>query len=225
MKTEWLHRSNNDWLILFYNGWGMDSIPFRPLMSRKYDVLCCYDYSDGLCRIDIKNLAQKYNRIHLVGWSMGVVYGQKHFEDVADYFNKTIAVNGTLLPVDELYGIPVDICRATLEALDEETSLKFYRRMFRPASVFETFMNNRPQRAIDDIKNELAAIMTDLQKTDWESSIYTDILISDKDMIIPTKNQLRFWTKAKAREVKRLESGHFPFYLWNSWDDLLDYAG
>lgn len=225
MKTEWLHRNNNKWLIIFYNGWGMDSTPFRPLLSEKYDVLGCYDYSENLCSIDIKKLAQIYNRIHLIGWSMGVVYGQRHFEDVAHYFDKAIAVNGTLRPVNEFHGIPVDICRATLEALNDENLVKFYRRMCRSSSVIRIFMNNRPQRSIDNIKNELAMIMEDMEMTHVESSIYTDIMLSEKDMIVPTKNQVCFWNVAKAEKVKRLNSGHFPFYLWKSWDDLLEYTG
>ncbi len=225
MITEWMHSNNNEWLIIFYNGWGMDSTPFRPLFSQKYDVLGCYDYSDDHCSIDIKSLAQAYDRIHLIGWSMGVAHGHRHFQDVADYFDKTIAINGTLKPVDELYGIPVNICKATLDALSEETSVKFYRRMCRSSSVFKSFMHNRPQRVIDDMKNELAAIMTDLQEIDGADSIYSDIIISDTDMIVPTKNQVRFWSEVKTGKIKSLESSHFPFYFWKSWDELLEYTG
>jgi pimeloyl-[acyl-carrier protein] methyl ester esterase len=225
MKTQWLHCHGNEWLIIFCNGWGMDSNPFRPLLSAQYDVLSCYDYTDNLCSINIRDLKQRYDRILLVGWSMGVAYGQRHFEDVAEYFYKTVAVNGTLRPVDELHGIPVDICRGTLEALDEDTLLKFYRRMCRSSSVFDTFITNRPQRALNDIKKELAAIMEDMERANADSSIYTDIIISEKDMIVPTKNQVRFWNRAQAGKVQRLESSHFPFYLWKSWDDLLGYTG
>ncbi len=221
MKTEWLHYNENKWLIVFCNGWGMDSTPFRPLLSENYDVLVCYDYSEDAKDHDIRKLAEIYERIHLIGWSMGVAYAQKYFADVADCFDKTIAVNGTLYPIDEMLGIPEDICKATLHALNEETQLKFYRRMCRSSSAFETFMANKPQRTVNDQKDELAAIIADLETTHPQHSLFKDVIIGLKDLVIPAENQLRFWKKGN---VKKLQCGHFPFYLWKSWDELLEYA-
>jgi biotin synthesis protein BioG len=223
MKTEWLHRNDNEWLIVFFNGWGMDSHPFRPLSSEKYDVLCCYDYSDHQKSVDIKDLAQGYDRLDCIGWSMGVANGQKKILDIAEYFHKIVAINGTLQPIDDMHGIPVEICRGTLEALNEETLLKFNRRMCGSSNVYTKFMENKPQRNIDDIHNELSTLMENMETAEIKSSIFTDIIISRKDMIIPTKNQEQFWSNAEAGKIHRLESSHFPFYLWKSWDELLGY--
>lgn len=202
----------------------MDPTPFRPMLSKNYDVLCCYDYSDNHQEIEIQRLAEEYNRIQLISWSMGVSYGQRQFVQNAHHFEKLIAVNGTLFPVNEIFGIPPEVCRATLEALNEETVIKFYRRMCRSSSILASFLVNRPQRSITDIKNELSVIISGQEQETNEDSIYTDVIISENDMVVPAKNQTCFWETRKEAKVKKMQSGHFPFYHWKNWDDLLSFT-
>lgn len=219
MKSEWLIFDENESLILFCNGWGMDAAPFRPLDSCNHDVLNCYDYSAELKDNSVRELAEIYKDIHLVCWSMGVFYGQKNFSEVADVFSRIIAINGTLHPVDNEFGIPDQICRATLDALDETTLVKFYRRMCRSDEVFEQFMQNRPGRTVKDLRDELSIILQNSQTVTKDKPIFSDIFISLKDYIVPTENQNRFW---EGCNINYLPGGHFPFYLWKSWDQIVE---
>ena len=49
---------------------------------------------------------------------------------------------------------------------------------------------------------------------------YDTAIISNNDIIIPSKNQINFWSD-KVKNIKMLESGHFPFYNFKSWDEIL----
>ena len=218
MKTEWLIFAENESLIVFCSGWGMDSGPFRPLKSNNHDVLVCYDYTAQFRDNNIRELAGIYQHIYLIGWSMGVYYGQKHFNEMTDAFTKTIAINGTLHPIDDLLGIPEQRFHGTLAGLNEKTLLKFYRRMCRANEVFEQFMMHKPERSISDLREELRRIQKDADAITWEKSIYDDIFISSQDMIFPTANQNRFWQEGN---ITSLPGGHFPFYLWESWDQIV----
>ena len=219
MKSEWLIFDENKSLIVFCNGWGMDIKPFRPLESSNHDVLVFYDYSAEFKDNNIEKLADIYNHIHLVCWSMGVFYGQKHFNEVATVFTRKIAINGTLYPVDDQHGIPDQICRATLEAFDEASLIKFYRRMCRSGEIFEQFMQNRPERSVADLRNELFEILQNSQTISRNRAIFSDIFISQKDLVVPTENQNRFW---EGGNINYLPGGHFPFYLWKSWDQIVE---
>lgn len=218
MKSEWLIFAENDSLIVFCNGWGMDTAPFKPLSSKNYDVLVFSDYTAELKDNNIEKLAHIYRDIHLIGWSMGVYYGQRYFSELAEVFSQTIAINGTLRPIDDHYGIPEGRFRGTMEALDEQNLLKFYRRMCRNNDVFEQFMRNRPERTIDDLRDELRCILNDPSTMLKQDSLYSKVFISRQDLVFPTENQKKYWQDGK---FYFLPGGHFPFYRWQSWDQMV----
>ena len=218
MKFEWLHYTSKDRLIVFCAGWGMDATPFAPLRSENYDVLIGFDYSTEAKETDIRKLAACYQSIYLVSWSMGVVNGQKAFAESADHFERKIAINGTLQPVHDDFGIPVVTCLATLRNMGEETLVKFYRRMCRSSAVLEKFLHNRPNRSIESIQHELQVIVENAPNSVKGQSIYTDVVVATDDRIIPSDNQVRFWHDSK---VLSLQGAHFPFYTWKSWDELM----
>ncbi len=219
MDIDWLHRNNNELLILFCNGWGMDSRPFLPLPSLQYDVLVCSNYMDITVVPDIERLKRNYTGIILIGWSMGVAYGQQLYFEKSSCFTKKIAVNGTLCPVNDSYGIPPGIFESTLDNMNEKTLLRFYKRMCRSREVYSDFLENRPVRNITSQTQELKTILGSTVCLGEEKSIYTDVIISDKDYIIPTNNQQQFWQSSNAVTIP---ASHFPFYLWKSWDDLVE---
>ena len=45
MKYKWLNRGENNKIILFFNGWGMDENVVKHLDCEDYDVLMFYDYN------------------------------------------------------------------------------------------------------------------------------------------------------------------------------------
>lgn len=218
MKIQWLQREKNDSLLLFCSGWGMDDRPFRPIRSEKYDVLMCFDYSDETVIPDIKKLAENYSIIILVAWSMGVAYAQRFFSETRNLFKQRIAINGTLCPIHDTFGIPVNIFNSTLTTISEKTILSFYHRMCRSRQILGDFLENRPVRDVKSQKEELQTIYRTIGCIKRDRSIYTDVIVSKKDLIIPTVNQINFW---HTTNVSFVPGYHFPFYQWKSWDELV----
>ena len=218
MKTLWLHRHNRKALLIFCNGWGMDGCPFLPLRAQAIDVLMCYDYADLEVEMDLSSLIGGYDEAHLVGWSMGVWAGQHLFAAEAGCFQRKIAINGTLCPIHDRLGIPVGIFSSTLDNFNEATRLKFYRRMCRERGTLETFLAHQPERGIDNQRLELQRLLQATDCLSAEDSIYTDIVIAERDFILPTVNQQDFW---RGQNVHILDGSHFLFYGWENWDDVL----
>ena len=219
MKSAWLHQRRNRRLIIFCNGWGMDANPFLPLGARDYDVLMLFDYSDLTLDGGPAPLFQQYQRTFLVSWSMGVWVGQQIFQPWAHRLHGAIAINGTMCPIHDQFGIPGQLYEATLEQFSAASRLKFYRRMCRERQAFDTFLENQPARSVENQRLELEALQRQVSCQVAEDAIYTNILIADQDLVVPTANQIAFW---QGQESVRLEGPHFLFYRWNSWDELMD---
>ncbi len=219
METSWLHKNGHKNLIVFCNGWGMDSFPFRSLTSAEYDVYMLYDYRQLANHPDIEVLVDEYEQVHLVSWSMGVWVGQKLFADKHDLFDRTMAINGTLCPIDDSFGIPEKVFNATLAGFDEGARLKFYKRMCREKINLSLFLARQPQRTLEDQGEELTALKKMVDCSPANTSIYKEIIISESDLIVPTANQFNYW---QGRLVTPVSGFHFLFNLWQSWDQLLD---
>lgn len=217
MKSAWLHQQHQDRLIIFCSGWGMDANPFLPLSAKQFDVLMLFDYGDPDLDFDVEILARHYPCIFLVSWSMGVWVGQQIFRSWSHLFQRTIAINGTLCPIHDQLGIPVQLYTATVEQFSVSTRLKFYRRMCRQQSL-ETFLENQPQRSVESQSLELAALQGQVGCQDAGETIYSQVFIASHDLVIPTANQLTFW---QGRKVCRIKGSHFLFYNWQSWDELM----
>jgi biotin synthesis protein BioG len=129
-----------------------------------------------------------------------------------------IAINGTLCPIHDQFGIPVQLYNTTLNQFSQISRLKFYRRMCRSGRAFETFLENQPKRSVENQGRELAALQGHVHCDLADTPIYTKIMIADHDFIVPTVNQKTFW---QEHEVLRVKGGHFLFYDWNSWDELI----
>lgn len=221
MKASWLHNNDRKQLILFCNGWGMDGNPFRHLASIEYDVYVLYDYRELALPEEVAQILPRYEEINLVSWSMGVWAGQKLFADQKNIFNRILAVNGTLCPVHDRYGIPTAIFANTLAGFGEAARFKFYRRMCREKSNFRSFLAKQPQRALEDQREELAALGNMADCTPVDQALYRKVIIAEYDWIIPSENQQNFWGD---KNVTLISGFHYLFNLWQSWDHLLSFA-
>lgn len=218
MKSKWLHQKRSDKLIVFCNGWGMDEYPLAPLESHEWNVLMFYDYADLTPDQDLHKLVDEYKEIVLIAWSMGVWVGQELFNPFITELKAALAVNGTLFPIDDQFGIPEDVVQATLANLDEKQRLKFYHRMCRDRALYRSFLSNQPQRSVESQRNELAVLLETAQGHSREKSIYDCAFVSEHDFIMPTKNQLDFWPE---KIVRQIDGTHFPFYAYSSWDEIV----
>ncbi len=222
MKIRWLHRHDRSSLLIFCNGWGMDGAPFIPLQAHALDVLMCYDYTKMDLEQDLFTMISRYRQIFLVAWSMGVWAGQRLFRHHSDRFDRKIAVNGTLCPIHARYGIAPEVFSATLAGFNTAARLRFYHRMCRDRRAFEYFLAHQPERDIEDQRQELAGLIGKTDCCPVEASIYTDVVIADKDLIMPTASQRLFWRQGGIHPV---DGHHFLFYRWNSWDAVLEDPG
>lgn len=202
----------------------MDGGPFRFLTSSAYDVYMLYDYRK-LNMPDICAIAGKYTQVYLVSWSMGVWVGQKLFSAIAHLLHRTIAINGTLCPIDDRFGIPVKAFDATMVEFNENARAKFYKRMCREKNNLNLFLNSQPQRSLKEQGEELTALRKMVDCLPVDESIYQEIIVSRKDFIMPTVNQLHYWQGIQTRQVTPVSGFHFLFNLWSSWDQLLDFSG
>ena len=203
MKYKWLNLNNNNKIIIFFNGWGMDESIVRHLNPSDFDILMFYDYNFLETDFDFQIL-KKYKKKHIISWSMGVM--------IATIFNlerdSSTAINGTLKPIDNNYGIPERIYDLTIKGFSPNGAKKFIKNMFDT-----DFIIPQINREFENQKNELLALKKYKSNPNFE---YSKILISDNDKIIPTKNQVLYWNKEP-----NLKSGHCPFLLFKNWEELL----
>ena len=203
MKYKWLNQKNNQKLIIFFNGWGMDECVIQHLEYDDCDVLMFYDYNSLETDFDFKGI-NKYPTKYLVAWSMGVMTAS--FFNI-EYSTKT-AINGTLKPINDEFGIPERIYNLTLKGFSPKGAERFIKSMYKENCVLPV-----PHREFESQKSELEALTHYEVKSDF---IYDRIILSSDDNIIPTKNQVAFWNIEP-----NIESGHAPFNLFKKWSELL----
>ncbi len=203
MKYKFFQENNKN-LIIFFNGWGMDELIISHLKRNGFDLLILYDYND--LDIEFPNL-DNYDKKYIIGWSMGVMISTL-FYDCFGKIDKYIAINGTPKPIDDKYGIPEKIYKLTLRGFNETSCQKFMERMFDCIPPISKFSN----REFESQKTELANLMG----IEGKIISFDKIIVSNNDNIIPTKNQLNYW---KNPEI--IESGHCPFFKYESWSEII----
>lgn len=199
------YEENNDKLIIFFNGWGMDELIVSHLKRDGFDVIIFYDYTD----LDISYPSfDKYKEKYVIGWSMGVMVSTLfEFDNVKKY----IAINGTLKPIDNNYGIPEKIYKLTVKGFNELSCKKFMDRMFITEPPIDKFSN----RTLESQKEELINLMG----IEGKIVSFDKQIVSENDYIILTKNQLNYWKNPANIDI--IKSGHCPFFEYESWSELL----
>lgn len=213
MKYKWITKNyKNDNLIYFFNGWGMDenvlNILKKPLDT---DILMFYDYQNLDINNDVFDECLKYKNKYLISWSMGVMISTI-FAHKLGKLNKKIAINGTIKPIDDNYGILKKIYDLTISNFNELSCKKFFQRMF-----VNNLNINLPIKPLDELKNELICLKN--YKGD-ENFSFDLVYISEYDKIITSKNQLNFWNN-RNEKIVMLNCGHFPFFNFKSLNESL----
>ena len=215
----YLQNNNSDNLILFFCGWGMDENPFSVLKS-DYDILYVYDYtSPEFPAFDFF----KYKSVKLLSFSYGVYAGAiaKLPDDLK--LDEKVAINGTLIPVDDTYGVPVKQFELT-EKMDSQTVVKFRQRLFggeKAAQHFDIFENHLPGRSAQSCTEELLGMKKYVPQIPAPKKTFDKVYVAKYDRCVPTRNQRNFWQKAGVNNAIELECGHFPLYNYKKLEDLL----
>ena len=177
-------------LLLFFAGWGMDEHPFLQDAPPDSDFMICYDYRT--LDFDTSPLAG-YTVIDVVAWSMGVWAASQVLSKVSLPIRRRIAINGSPFPIDEKRGIPPAIFMGTLEGLNEASLRKFQRRMCADGNVFARFQLTAPERSIEELKEELAAVAEQYRMLPTETFAWEQAIIGESDRIFPPTNQRAAW--------------------------------
>lgn len=131
-----------------------------------------------------------------------------------------IAINGTPFPVNDEYGIPLKPFILTLRHAKTGLEGKFYQNIFNSEEEYARYTKTQVERTIENRVSELNTLYSKIKSTEISYQNYFDTaIISNNDKIIPTKNQINFW-EGKA-EIKTVESGHFLYYNFTSWNEIL----
>ena len=218
MQYHWLNKKNNDDLTVFFCGWSFDGKPFKHLKYSDKDVLVIYDYTEPELP---EGIFEGYEKYFLITWSMGV-YIAYLMQTSLPQFDKKIAINGTPFPVDNELGIPQKTFDLTLKYVDSGLKGKFQQNLFKNPQDYEKYLLSPVERTIENRANELVALdkFIHTQKAEY-SKFYDCAIISDTDKIIPTRNQIKCWEKYNT-PIVMLDNGHFPFFEFSSWDEILD---
>lgn len=213
MKQLYIQQYHSPLLLLFFAGWGMDEKPFINYHPQDKDFLICYDYRT----MDFDDtVLQPYKEIHLVGWSMGVWAASQVLQNKSLPITGSIAINGTPFPVDEERGIAPAVFEGTLNRLNEKTLQKFRLRMCGSASAYKFFEQIAPQRSLDELKAELAAIGQQCKDLPTPSFTWQKAIIGKADRIFLPANQMCAW-QDKATVIKHVAEAHYM-------NNLLDQA-
>lgn len=221
MQLFWIIKNNSKKLITFFNGWSLDENIINHLTSSEYDVVMFYDYSN--LDVDKKFLQEinEYEEINVIAWSFGVWACKAVINNFTNLKN-TIAINGTLIPIDNEQGIPEKLFNITLSNLSEKTYPKFFKNMF----VHEADLNKLPKRTVESQRRELIQIqkMSSEKSVIRNASLFNKIFIGMNDKIISAKNQLNFWGVNVGSEIIKIDNGHYILDLFKTWDEILNYA-
>lgn len=215
MKCNWLNKSNNKKLIIFFTGWSFDEKPFLFLNKDDFDIVVIYDYNNINFDLDLNG----YEKYYLIAWSMGVFIAAL-LKDKLPPIEKAIALNGTPFPINNDFGIPNKTFELTLKYAEEGLKGKFYQNVFFDKNQLEKYLKHPIERTIENRVQELHSLKNIISKQNINTqNFYNIAYVAEHDKIIPPKNQIKAWESLNVKIIK-LADGHFPFYNFKSWKEI-----
>ncbi|MDD3436608.1 MAG: DUF452 family protein [Candidatus Gastranaerophilales bacterium] len=191
---------------------------YKHINSSQNDVLMFNNYANLEISDEILTEINNYEEKNIISWSFGVWACSKVISKFGKV-KKVVAINGTLIPIHNNFGIPEKIFNLTLSGLSEKTYPKFFKNMFLD---FDTkFYEGLPKRNIEDQRQELIQIQKQSSDMSRQTQYFNKIFIGMEDKIIPAKNQINFWDTEKNIEIVQLNQGHYIFELFKTWEEIL----
>jgi pimeloyl-[acyl-carrier protein] methyl ester esterase len=222
MKTYIRRREKNNHLVIFFGGWGTDEHVFTPLCNDEFDFILFYNYSadEALVLPEMK----RYEKITLIGWSLGVWAAEHILPKTGIKPDITIAVNGTPIPADDQYGIPLNEFEGTLNNITEENIEKFYFRMFGDKKTYLTNIDRIPHRTLKSLHDELRWMYNRIMELKESGFRWDFAVTSNKDRVFPSKNLEAYWGGRKDTKHIVLPLPHYFFHKWKSYTDFISFV-
>lgn len=223
MICQYRQKEGSHTLLCFFTGWGTTAevVAHLPLPDG-WDYLVANDYRT-ISPTDLPAL-RKYGRTYLVAWSMGV-WAAEVLSDFLPPLKRAIAINGTPMPMHDLYGIPEQIFQATLSGLNDDNRARFNRRMCGGKELLSVY-NSFAARSTEELREELFGVyqkVKELRALQPPRLHWSKALVSAKDLIVPAPNQIRYWECNSVPYCLLPNLGHYPLRQFSSWDELLSF--
>jgi biotin synthesis protein BioG len=222
MKTYIKRSEKNDELVIFYGGWGTDENFFTPFCSENFDFILFYNYSadDPLVLPGPKT----YKKITLIAWSLGVWAAEYLLSKTGIVPDTTIAVNGTPIPVDDRYGIPIKTFEGTLNNITDVNMDKFYIRMFGNKRTFMKNIERIPNRTIKSLHDELRWLYNRMMERNEPGFRWDYAVTSADDRIFPAKSMNAYWKKQKSTRHIIVNLPHYIFPAWKNYAEFIKFV-
>jgi biotin synthesis protein BioG len=222
MKTYIRRREENDQLVVLFGGWGTDENVFIPFCNDEFDFILFYNYSsdEALVLPETKT----YRKITLIGWSLGVWAAEYLCPKTGIVPDVTIAVNGTPIPADDKYGIPLKTFEGTLNNITEGNMGKFYLRMFGDKETYEMNHERIPNRSVKSLSDELRWLYNRMMEQKEPGFRWDYAVTSEVDRVFPSENVNSYWEKQKSTRHIIVPFPHYLFHLWNSFDEFIRFV-
>lgn len=221
MKTYIRRRDKNKHLVVFYGAWGADENVFTPLCNDDFDFVLFYNYSadEALVLPEIKT----YEKITLIGWSLGVWAAEYLSAKTGINPDVTIAVNGTPVPADDQFGIPLKLFEGTLNNITEGNMEKFYIRMFGDKKTYLTNIDRIPQRNLKSLQDELRWLYNRIMEQKEPGFRWDYAVTSEQDRVFPSQNLNNYWGKEMNTKQIIVPLPHYFFHKWESFTSFIDF--
>lgn len=213
MKLDFLHTEpDNTRLILVFTGWSTGPETGKRIDMPGWDVAVAHDFTE--LSLDTSFL-DRYYTVYLFAWSLGVFAATRVLPP--QRITAAFAINGTVNPVDDSFGISRAIYDGTAAGLDARNLLKFRLRMMSDrasyeAAVAENMFESAPDdERIESLRRQLVSIRQDADsvRDDTHNMPWTRAYISRHDRIFTPENQKRAWSRDPDVETVELEEAHY----------------
>lgn len=207
MEQHWITREENRDLIIYALGWGGDYHLVDHIRPDGYDLLCTYDYRT-ISPVSPESVA-RYRRIYLFAWSFGVWVSELIFRGITFY--RTVALNGTPLPINNRYGIPAKAFTVTLKGMERAGCDTFNRRTF--GNSYNRLADWLECRPFAEKYDELQKLYDASTKAYSPTIRWSHAIIGEADVIFPPANVKAYWDdESPATEVQFVpEMPHYPY--------------
>jgi len=222
MKTYIKRLEKNDQLVVLFGGWGTDENLFTPLCNDEFDFILFYNYSadEALVLPEMKT----YRKITLIAWSLGVWAAEYLTPKTGIKPDLTIAVNGTPIPADDQFGIPLKIFEGTLNNITEENMEKFHLRMFGDKKTYMLNKERVPHRTAKSLHDELRWLYNRMMEQKEPGFRWDYAVTSEYDRVFPSDNLNSYWEKEKYTRHIILPMPHYFFNRWKSYTDFISFV-
>ncbi len=207
MEQHWLIKDHNQDLIIFALGWASDFHAIAHIHPQNYDMLCTDDYRT-IEAIDPAEVIG-YQRVYLFAWSFGVWASELIFRGISFY--KTVALNGTPLPVNNRYGIPSKSFSVTIKGIVHSGIDVFNHRAY--GDSYDQIVPWLETRSFEKKYEELCNLFEASTRAHSQSITWNEAVIGLQDVIFPPNNVKAYWEEESPDTEIQLYPNmpHYPY--------------